>query len=85
MSKLSFAISTSGLPLDFFGAGAFLAFIGGVLDRSEASPKVSSLSSEFSASESAFFARFFGAALGFAAAVFFGLGAAAFFAAALGF
>jgi hypothetical protein len=73
------------LPLDFLGAGGFLAFFGGVLDSSEASPKVSSLLSEFSASESAFFARFFGAALSFAAAVFFGLGTAAFFGAALDF
>jgi len=69
--KLSFAMSARGLPLDFFGAAAFLAF-GGVSSRSDSSSLTGSASmsmSEFSSSETAL-AFFLGAAfaLGFAAA-----------------
>jgi hypothetical protein len=67
--KLSFAMSARGLPLDFFGAGAFFA-LGGVSASNESSSSSASSSmpmSEFSSSESSL--RFFlgGAFAGFAA------------------
>lgn len=81
---LSFSTSARGIPLGFFGGGAFLAFfaLGGVLDRPDASP--ASSSSSLIALD-----RFFGAAFVFGAvvAIFFTavLTAAAFLGIALAF
>lgn len=84
MAKLSFAISCKGLPLDFFCAGAFLGLAeGGVFESRESSlkepgPSLMLFSSsdllragflEGLAGLRVVFVVFFGAALGFGAAL----------------